>query len=437
MNIIPTPRLIKWLAAGMVIALLAFAFPGLELAILPFNLGLIGLAVFSAISAPKLRELVVERRFDQVLSVRAQNRVVLAIRNDGADTIHGRLRDCPPPDFDPSQVEFPLHLLPNQDTEIAYHVCPKFRGTDEFGDVLVRVLGRFGLVEVEHRIPCSREARVYPNVLALREFELLKQRGKLNLMGIRKSRIKGQGTEFESLRDYHDDDYRRIDWKSTARRGKLVVRDYETEKNQPVIVCMDVGRNMLAEVDGVPKLDIALDASLMLLHAAKTAGDQTGLLVFAERVISYVPPIKSRGQTGILLDAIHDLAADAVESNYDEAMSYLASRWKRRSLIVIFTDAEDEAQAKKLSTALSAIRRRHLVMVVRVADPDVREMARLKVETDTDVYHRASGLWYQTERQLAEFKLSAGGVRSIDAEPKDLAQALVSAYLVAKETAAL
>lgn len=437
MTIIPTAKLIKLLAGGIVIALLALFLPGLELAIVPYNVGLLVAALVSAYTAPRVARLSVRRRFDQVLSVRVQNRVELIVTNDGVERIVGRLRDCPSTDLVPTKVEFPLDLGPNRDVVFSYHVCPRYRGTDAFGDALVRVRGRFGLVEVEHRIPCAQPARIYPNVLALREFELLKQRGKLNLMGIRKSRIKGQGTEFESLREYHDDDYRRIDWKSTARRGKLVVRDYETEKNQPVIVCIDAGRNMLAEVNGVPKLDIALDASLMLLHAAKTGGDQTGLLVFADRVLSFVPPRKSRGQEGAILDAIHDLQADAVEPDYDQAMSYLASRWKRRSLIVVFTDAEDEAQAKRLSTALSAIRRRHLVMVVRVSDPHVKEMARLFIGSDRDVFQRAAALWYQTERRLAEKNLTTGGVQSIDSEPQDLAQALVSAYLVAKETAAI
>lgn len=435
--IIPTRRFWALVALGLPVALAGAVAPGIERALIPYNCGLVVAALISAWVTPRSADLTVRRKFDQVLSVRTANRISLLLENHSPFAIRGRIREVAPADYAVTQAEFPIHLPPNDSTELHYHATPQTRGTESFGDVFLRILGPLGLVEVERMVPAAEPSRVYPNVLALREFDLLKQRGRLNLMGIRKSRIRGQGTEFESLRDYHDDDYRRIDWKTTARRGKLVVRDYETERNQAVIVCVDLGRTMLAEVNGVSKLDHALDASLMLLHAAASGGDMTGLLVFSDRVLKFIPPKKGRAHSGAIIDALHDLQAEPIEGNYDEAFSYFSSRWKRRSLVVVFTDAEDVDQAHRLSAGLSLLRRRHLVMVARVADPRVKELLNMPLSLDTDLYRKSAALWYTSERKRAEIALQNAGVQNIDSEPEELAQALVSAYLIAKETSAI
>lgn len=257
------------------------------------------------------------------------------------------------------------------------------------------------------------------------------------MMGVRRARIKGLGTEFESLRDYNEDDYRRIDWKTTARRGKLVVREYEQERNQAVIVCLDIGRAMLSEVEGVKKLDHALDASLMLLHAAAVAGDQVGLLVFGENVKRYIPPRKGRSQNGIILEAVHGLEAEPASTNYAAAFAYLASRWKRRSLIIVFTDAEDQGQANEIARGLAAVSRRHLLMLVRVSDPRIKELLTAPVAADEDLYRKAATLWYSAERRKGEAVFKLANVQNIEAEPQDLSTALVSAYLHVKEVSAL
>ncbi|MBS1704496.1 MAG: DUF58 domain-containing protein [Armatimonadetes bacterium] len=434
---IPTRRFWFFLALGIPIALLGAVFTGMEKVLLPYNVGLF-LAYFgTALAVPSSKRISVTRRFDQVLSVRASNRVEITIENESGTVLHGRLLDTPPDTFEADQPEQSIDIEDGRQAVLHYHAVPAVRGREEFGDVYLRLHAPLGLVDVIRTIPLTQEVKVYPNVLALREFDVLKQRGRLSLMGIRKARIKGQGTEFESLREYRDDDYRRIDWKSTARRNRLVVRDYETERNQPVLVCVDIGRHMMTEMDGVTKLDHALDACLMLLHAAASAGDLTGLLVYSDRVHRFIPPRKGRAQSGAILDAVHSLQADPVESNHVEAFSYLATRWKRRSMVVVFSDAEDESQARDIVAGLLALRRRHLVFTARVKDPRLRELEEVPLQQPTDLYKRSAALWYSTQRKRAEMVLSSVGLQSIDSEPQDLAQSLVTAYMIVKETAAL
>lgn len=435
--IVPTRRFWVLVALGIPLASVGAFVPGAEAVLIPYNLLLLLLLLGTSRLVPGAKALVVRRRFDPVLSVRVSNRIELEIANEGALTAVGRLRDAPPPVFATDVDEFEFDLEPGATRTIAYHAIPSQRGAEYFRGTFVRFTAPLGLAEVERRLSNEQPVRVYPNVLALREFDLLRQKGSLSLIGVRKSRIRGRGTEFESLRDYNEDDFRRIDWKSTARTGKLLVRNYEVERNQAVIVCLDVGRTMLSEIDGTSKLDFALDACLMLLHAASVSGDQVGLLVFGDTVRRYIPPRKGLRQSGVILDTVHGLQAEPVQPNYAAAFGYLASRWKRRALVVVFTDAENDDQASELASALGSIRRRHLLMVARVSDPQVKEMAGVALSEPEDLFKKSAGLWYQKERRAAEARLVGSGVQSIDAEPGGLSAALVSAYLVAKETGAL
>lgn len=435
--VVPTKRFWALLGIGVVLGLAGAFVPGLERALLPYNLLLFFLLLASARLAPRRERFRVTRRFDPVLSVRVPNRVNLQVEVDSPREWTCRVRDEPPPDFGTDRQDAFVTVDPERPAALSYHVTPTTRGADYFRGTFVRVQAPLGLAEVEYRLKSEQPARVYPNVQALKEFDLLKQKGRLSLMGIRRSRIKGLGTEFESLRDYNEDDYRRIDWKTTARRGKLVVRDYEQERNQAVIICLDIGRGMLGEVGGVKKLDHALDACLMLMHAAAVAGDQVGLLVFGDAVRRYIPPRKGRSHNGVILEAVHNLQAEPAATNYAAAFSYLASRWKRRSLIIVFTDAEDEAQATEVTRGLSAVARRHLVMVVRVSDPRLKELVTGEIADIPDVYKKAAALWYASERRRADAWFRIANLQGLEAEPQDLSSALVSAYLRVKERSAL
>jgi uncharacterized protein (DUF58 family) len=257
-------------------------------------------------------------------------------------------------------------------------------------------------------------------------------------MGIRRSRMRGLGTEFESLRDYAEgDDYRKIDWKASARRGKMVVRQYEQERNQSVIICIDIGRLMLSEVDGVTKLDHALDSCLMLAHAATMAGDFVGLLVYADTVRRYIPPRKSRHQLSVIIEALHDLVAEPVQSDEAGALAYLSRRYKRRSLLVAFTDVDSVDGAEDMARAFGGVAKRHLSLLVRVADPRLKELLHQHVETSSDMYKKAAAIWVSNDRRAAESVLVASRLHTLEAEPQDLSAALVSYYFMVKERSLL
>jgi uncharacterized protein (DUF58 family) len=434
---VPTKRFWLLVALGIPIAALS-ASAGAPAVAVVYDLLLFIVAYSSTFLAPSTDRLTLKRKFDTVLSVRAANKITLTLENDGLETVRGILRDEPPPLFQTTRKEFKVELHARRPLELTYHVTPTERGAESFRGTFLRIQCPLGLAEKEVRLETEEPVRVYPNVLALREFDLLKQQGRLRELGIRRSRTRGLGTDFESLRDYtQGDDYRKIDWKASARRAKLVVRQFEQERNQCVILCIDIGRHMLAEVNGVRKLDHVLDALLMMTNAAALAGDFVGLLVYADTVRRYIPPRKGRNQVGVIIEAVHDLIAEPVESDPIGAFSYLATRWKRRSLLVNFTDYEDVDRARDIAIAFGPIARRHLALLCRVQDPRLDEVLYAPVSNVDGMYLKAAASMLMEDRKAATAIVNAAGIHNLESEPQDLAAKLVSFYFHVKERSLL
>ncbi len=429
---IPSRRTLGLLALGIPIAAVT-AQMGIVYFGLAFDVVILVAAWITTRLAPSVSSLRLTRKFDPVLSVRADNRIELTLENDGDERITGRLRDEAPARFTASRREFKVDVEAGRHQEFTYTVKPHERGSEEFAGAWLRLDCPFGLAYQDVYIPAEEAVRVYPNLLALKEFDLLNQQGRLREIGIRQTRKRGIGMEFESLRDYAEgDDFRKIDHKASARRGKLVVRQYETERNQAVILVIDIGRHMLAEVDGVRKLDHVLDSLLMLANAAAIAGDNIGLLVYAENVRRYIPPRKGRTQVGIIIEALHDLIAEPVESDPVGAYAYLASRWKRRSLLVAFTDYEDPDRARELLAAFTPLARRHITVIARVTDPRWHDISTQPVRDAKSMYERTAATILTEDRRAATHIIGNSGIHNLEAEPQDLAAKLVTFYMDVK-----
>ncbi len=421
------------LGLGGLVALLGAARPDLlGLTLLIDLVAVVAIAV-DALSLPRAESFRVQRRHERVLSLGAENRIELTLSHTLTAPRHARLRDEPPPLCDYDQREFTLVLQPGQPAQAVYHLTPRYRGEARFEDAFLRVEGRLRLTARDYRLPARAAVPVYPNLLQLREYDLLRHRGRLQLMGFRQLRLRGQGMEFESLREYTpDDEFRRIDWKATARRGKPIVRDYQTERSQNVILLLDAGRTMLAEVEGRRKFDAVLNAALMLAYVAVQMDDKVGALVFADEVDLFSPPQRGKAQVGKLVDALHDAQPRMVESDYLYAATYLAQRWRKRSLIALFTDLIDPDASRMALHALGTLRRQHLCVVITVADPRLHRWSQQSPDAPHDLYRRAVAIQTLDDRLAATRALERMGVHCIDAEPDALIAALVNHYLQVK-----
>ena len=427
---LPTLRLlILLLLAVPLIALAAFG-PGLLWLALVYLAVVAGLTVTDALLTAQPQQIEVERLHDPQLSLGAENLVTVLLANTTPRPVAFTLRDEHPHEF-PADTRFLNGTIPPYDVfEARYHLRPLRRGDYRFGAVVVRYRGPLGAIVRQVRYPLDSTVKVYPNVLELKKYDLLARKGLLHELGLRVSRARGPGGEFERLRDYTaDDEFRRINWKATARRGKPITTEYATERSQHVICVLDCGRLMAPPVGELMRLDYAVNTALMLSYVAGLRGDHVGLLAFADEVRAYVAPRRGKPQFQLLLETLYNLQPEPVEADHGAALGYLAQRQRRRSLIVLFTDVATPEAAEPLVRHLSRLARHHLPLCVTVSDPFVSNAAGQPVATGSDLYRRVVAEELLADRRALLDRLQRAGVLVVDVPADRLSAGVVNTYL--------
>jgi uncharacterized protein (DUF58 family) len=311
---------------------------------------------------------------------------------------------------------------------------PTRRGRFELGEVVVRTAGPLGLVLRQQRRSVPGSLRVLPPFRSAREAELRLHKARILDVGLRSAKGRGSGTEFDSLRELTpDDETRRIDWAATARTGRPIVRTYRSERNQTVLCLLDAGRTMAGRVEGVPRLEHAMDAMLLLAELATGLGDKVGLVAFDQDVRHSVDPSASRTQRARLTDTVFDLQPGLSESDYRSAFTHTVSRFRRRSLLVLLTELVEQSAEQFLVPVLPLLARSHVVVVAAVVDPEVQRWASDPVTGDDDaVWRRAAAIAALEERRRLAGRLRGLGATVIDDVPGRLAPRLGDAYLEIK-----
>ena len=397
-----------------------------------YNLLAALLVIVDLLASARPDQFTVERDLPASLVVGRQALVTIGINHRGSHRLTIQARDSLPTSVeakDPSPVE----CWPGGRGTTSYPLLSRERGDLRFGGVTLRWPSRFGLLERQAHWSLNQDVRVYPNLRALQRADLAQRAGRRLEAGIRSARLRGAGTEFESLRDYQpDDEYRRIHWGATARRGRLVSRQYEVERRQTVILCLDVGRLMCARLDEATRLDHAIDAALMLADIALRLHDQVGLLIFAEEPLVYLPPRPGRAQLHRLLEALYNVDGRLIEPGYGAAFRLLGLQQRKRAMVVLFTDLVDAHASEAMLSYATALRPAHLPLVVSFNDPHLLALADQPPRAMADVYERAIAASRLADRSMALQKLRANGLRVVDAPPDQAAVALVNRYLEMK-----
>ncbi len=430
---IPTYRgVLLLLVAAPIIAAATWA-PGLRWVAAAYVLFCLALYLLDWRLAGRVERFEVSRQHDNRLSLGADNPIVVAVHNRGRRPAALWVRDEPPEAF-PVEPRLIQGTVPARGSwQGLYRVRPLRRGDYRFGDLNLRWRGPLGLLLRQARVPLAEPVKVYPNLLDVRRYDLLLRRNRLQEMGLRHVRQFGEGTEFERLREYlPDDDFRRIEWKATARRNRPVTIEYQVERSQSVIAALDIGRMMQSPVAHIAKLDYAVNAVLLLAYVATGKGDKVGLLAFADDVGLFMGPRQGRGQFYRMLEALYGVEAQPVEPDYRRALDYLALRQRKRALVVIFTDLSGGASMQALVGHVAVLARRSLPLVVTVSDPEIHAAAHQRPRDSLGVYQRAAAAQLLDERQLALDSLRQRGVLTLDVPANQLSLAVINRYLELK-----
>lgn len=427
-------------------AALVVAGAGLLLAAWPLGTGLgavvltvmvAGLLATDLALAPRPATVGVARSLPAVVGLGAAATLSWTVHNPCSRSLVVRLADELAPSLGASTRRARVRVPPGRSVTLRVTLVPTRRGRFAPSELVVRVEGPLGLTARQARRHLPGELRVYPSFGSRRQADLSIDRARILEVGLRSARARGGGTEFEQLREYGvDDDSRRIDWAATARTDRPIVRTYRAERNQRVVCLLDNGRTMAGQVEGVARVEHAIDAVMMLTSVAARMGDMPGLVAFDHAVRAVVPPRSGKAQLARVTEALYDLAPQLSQSDYRGAFTEVLARFQRRAMLCLVTEL-DEALVDTLLPSLPLIARTHLLVVAAVQDPAVVRWAS-EVPADIEATYRgAAAISALARRRQLGALLQARGAIVVDDVPGVVGPALTDAYLRVKATGRL
>ncbi|MCV7007761.1 DUF58 domain-containing protein [Mycobacterium gordonae] len=369
----------------------------------------------------------------------------LLIQNDGRRRFRGQVRDAWAPSARGEPRTHRLLIAPGQRQQVQTRLRPVRRGDQRAAVVTARSIGPLGFAGRQSSQPVPGQVRVLPPFLSRKHLpsRLAKLR---EIDGLLPTLIRGQGTEFDSLREYVvGDDVRSIDWRASARRTDVMVRTWRPERDRRVVIVLDTGRMAAGRVGvdptaadpaGWPRLDWAMDAALLLAALASRAGDHVDFLAHDRVTRTAVFGASRTELLAQLVDAMAPLQPALVESDWRAMVAAILRRTRRRSLVVLLTDLNSTALDEGLLPMLPQLSAKHHVLVAAVSDPRVDDLAAGRSDAAA-VYDAAAAERSRNERRDIASRLRRSGVEVVDAPPTDIAPGLADRYLAMKATGQL
>lgn len=423
------------LVVGFVPLSLSWGRPGLRWAAFVYDAALFIVALVDARVSRLDSRVLIEREIAGRFHIGAETEVRVRVVNDSPRTLRVRVKDEYPPEMRLAGEREAFVRVEGQTTAaLVYRLTPLKRGRFTFGRIAVRHVSRLGLAWCQTRAGEAEAVKVYPNVRRAREAELKALGERSFVTARRRASWRGEGRDFESLREYvPGDEMRHVSWSATARRGKLTTRQYQIERDQTILIALDAGRLMTARVEGETKFDAGVHAALALMSAAARAGDHAGLMVFARRVSAYVPPGRGREQIDAVIEALYDVEPEMVEPSYARALEFAAANCKRRALVVVLTDLVDEEGSRELLSSLQLLRPRHLPLVVTIADRDLRAAVRDAPANARELFTQSVAEEIMHQREAALRRVESRGGLALDVTTAALTPSLLETYMRVKE----
>ena len=323
-----------------------------------------------------------------------------------------------------------LRFAAGADTaEVSIPIVPRRRGRAAIESVSLRWRGPLGFAQRIQTRAVNGEFAVVPNLPAVRKVAL-EFFSNDTARGVKVERFQGDGTEFDTLREFAPGmDSRRIDWKSSAKHRKLLQRQFRAERDHQVVIAFDTGRLMSEEVEGLPRVDHAINGALILAYVGLRTGDRVGLFAFDEAERLYLAPQRGQKAFAELQQQTAALEYRDLETNFTLGLLQLTTRLRRRTLIVLFTDFVDSVTAELMIANLGQLGRRHLILFVSLKDPELLRLMDREPHDVRDLHRAAVAHDFAVERRKVFAKLQSMGIHLIDAEPSQVSPNLVRHYL--------
>jgi len=440
-----TSRAIWLLAAGLLLALPGFFHTSWGFGMVEWDGLILAAAIFDWLRLPQPERLTIERSWSNAPALDSETEIELAVEQHGSGILQCRIVDDLPEALVATPPELRLRAYPNLRASLRYRFKPRERGDAQTGAVYLRYASPLGLVERWAIAPLEQTVRVYPTLRQGEEQEIYLARGRQLDMQLRQARERGLGRDFESLREYLEgDDLRDVCWTATARRGQLITRRYQTERNQAVWIVLDAGRLLRGRILpdtsdpdrwGHSKLDYACSTAVALAQLALYSGDRVGLLAYGQQIQQRVLPGRGLAHLRLIVEALAQARAETSEADHLRATATL-NRWQpRRALILWITDLAETAMRPEVIDGAMQLLHRHVLLFVAMAQPDVVEIASARPKNVAEMYRAAAAQELATRRELLLARLREQGALTLDLDPAHLTSAVLNQYLKVKERA--
>jgi uncharacterized protein (DUF58 family) len=425
-----TPRFLWALAAIALLLALSPGVPAFELVAIALAAALAAATVADAVLGPPRPALRVTRTPPAHFALGIRASISYAIENHSPRSVRVGIVETPARTLRFETDELVAAVPPQSRATVERFVTPVARGADDLRALYVWYENPLGLIRRRMRVPGVQAIRVFPDLAAVERYGKLHLRNRLIEAGLRRMKLRGAGTEFESLREWSEGDaFRAIDWKATARRGKLMVAQHEVERSQNVMLLLDCGRLMTPRTGDARKLDYAVTAALSLATIAGLASDRVGLVAFAHDVLAAQAPRSTRSSIAHLTDTLYGIEPRFEEANYTRAFAYLRHNLHKRTLIVFLTDVIDPLAQAAVMAEAGSLAKHHLLVCVFMNDGAVTAALSKEPHDIGDAYRANVALGLANERRLATAMLERAGAIVIDVPAKTLTTALIGEYL--------
>jgi uncharacterized protein (DUF58 family) len=383
---------------------------------------------------PSPRQLTVRREWRSPLSIRVASPFSLSVGNPtGVDLQVKIIDDLPPSAWHESKVA--SLTVPARSTQsILLNYTPARRGDRTTGKTFLRYQSVFRMAERWAVADLRQPVRVYPNFEHARKHAVYLARSRQIELQMRMMRLRGLGSDFESLREYREgDELRNICWTAAARRGKLVSKTFQVERSQAVWIVLDCGRLMRARTDGYSKLDRAVDAALCLAQLALYSGDRVGLLAYGRAVNQRIPPGRGAIQMRHIVEQLAVIEEEVPEADHVRAAATLLTMQKHRGLIIWISDLAESAMTPEVIEAAGQMLSRHLLLFTIIAQPELKQHARHSPSSARDMYEVVAAQEMVYRRELLLGRLRERGALCMEVEPARISAAILNQYLSVKE----
>jgi uncharacterized protein (DUF58 family) len=385
----------------------------------------------------------VRRHLPHAFAIGVPVMVQVSLDNPGDTRRLGQYQEYADPTLVMPGLPLPFDVGPRRRELLNIEVTPTARGLQRFDVGRVRLRSRLGLLDLDFRIGMSESRRVFPNFQEQARFAWLAGDRRVQSTGLKSVQRRGSGTDFDQLIEYQaGDPIRHIDWKATEKHDRPIVRKFQDERDQDVIILLDCGRRMRADDTqhgiGATHFDQCLNALMLLAFVALCHGDAVGAMTFgvADGAQKRFAPRKGKQTLNALMAALADVEATATFSDYEHIAAETLSQRRKRGLVVMITNSRNE-DAPQLGAALALLRTRHIVILANLREEVVALIEEQALTNPESALECAAALEYAHARDRLLKRLANNGVRTIDCEPRRLGVELVNRYRALKRSGSI